>query len=330
MGNMIDAIISNYIVNNNEQGDRLDVFLLKKNFGLSRTRLKKLILDKNLKLNNKLVTEPSKKVKEGDQIDFQIPSVKKLNIKPYNFKLNIIYEDKDLIVIDKPSGISMHPGAGNYNETIVNALLNYDSIKLSNIGGETRPGIVHRIDKDTSGLVVIAKNNITHENLSKQFAEHSITRVYQALIWGKLKPQNGMIKTLITRSIKNRQLMSVSFLKGKEAVTNYKTLEIFENKKCPTLSLIECELETGRTHQIRVHMAYKGNNILGDQKYKKKFKGLKNIDNEILNEMNNLKRQFLHAKKIGFMHPFINERFEFCSKLPNNLEKFLKKLRKMK
>ena len=330
MNNTISSITNNYIVNNNEHGYRLDIFLFKKNIGLSRTRLKKLILDKNLKLNHKFVTEPSKKVKEGDRIDFQIPSVKKLNIEPFNFKLNIIYEDKNLIVIDKPSGISMHPGAGNYNETIVNALLNYDSIKLSNIGGETRPGIVHRIDKDTSGLVVIAKNNITHEKLSKQFADHSITRVYQALIWGKLKPQNGSIKTLITRSTKNRQLMSVSFVKGKEAITNYNTLEIFENKRVPTLSLIECKLETGRTHQIRVHMAHKGNNILGDQKYKKKFKGLKNVDKEIFNEINNLKRQFLHARKLGFEHPIMQERFEFSSKLPNDLEKFLKKLRKSK
>ena len=132
--------------------------------------------------------------------------------------------------------------------------------------GEVRPGIVHRIDKDTSGLVVIAKNNLTHENLSKQFKEHSINRVYQALIWGKLKPQSGKIKTLITRSSKNRQLMEVGISKGKEAITNYKTLEIFENKKTPTFSFVECKLETGRTHQIRVHMSYKGNNILGDKK----------------------------------------------------------------
>ena len=150
----------------------------------------------------------------------------------------------------------MHPGPGNYNNTIVNALIDYDSKNLSNIGNELRPGIVHRIDKDTSGLIVIAKNNISHENLSKQFSDHSITRVYQALVWGKIRPQNGKIETFITRSSRNRQMMEVSSKKGKKAVTNYKTLEIFEDEKIPTFSLVECKLETGRTHQIRVHLSY--------------------------------------------------------------------------
>ena len=163
----------------------------------------------------------------------------------------------------------MHPGAGDYDKTLVNALINYDNKNLSNIGGETRPGIVHRIDKDTSGLVIVAKNNISHENLSNQFSEHSIERVYHALVWGKLRPQKGKIETFIKRSSKNRQLMEVSLFKGKRAVTNYKTLEVFENPKIPTFSLIECKLETGRTHQIRVHMSYKGNNILGDKNIKK-------------------------------------------------------------
>ena len=144
----------------------------------------------------------------------------------------------------------MHPGAGNFDKTIVNALMHYDKNSLSNIGDELRPGIVHRIDKNTSGLVVIAKNNETHENLSKQFSDHTITRVYQLLIWGKLRPSSGRIDTFITRSSKNRQLMEVSRSKGKQAITNYKTIEIFENDKTPTLSLVECKLETGRTHQI--------------------------------------------------------------------------------
>ena len=164
-------------------------------------------------------------------------------------------------MIDKLAGISMHPGAGNYDNTIVNALMNLENKNFSNIGDELRPGIVHRIDKDTSGLIVIAKNNYTHENLSSQFSDHTISRLYQALVWGKLRPQNGVIETLITRSSKNRQLMEVGIVKGKKAITNYKTLEIFENSKVPTLSLVECKLETGRTHQIRVHMSYKGNNI---------------------------------------------------------------------
>ena len=173
----------------------------------------------------------------------------------------------DLIVLNKPSGIVMHPGAGNFENTIVNALINYDKDSLSSIGDELRPGIVHRIDKNTSGLVVIAKNNFSHEHLSLQFSEHTITRVYHLLVWGKIRPSKGKIETLITRSSKNRQMMEVSNTKGKKAVTNYKTLEIFENSNSPTLSLLECKLETGRTHQIRVHMNYLGNSIVGDSVY---------------------------------------------------------------
>ena len=221
----------------------------------------------------------------------------------------------------------MHPGAGNYDNTLVNALINYDSKSLSTIGDELRPGIVHRIDKDTSGLVVIAKNNFVHENLSNQFNEHSINRTYQALIWGKLRPKNGKIETLITRSSKNRQLMEVGIIKGKKAVTNYKTLEIFENTKSPLFSLVECKLETGRTHQIRVHMSYKGNNILGDRKYKKKFKKFKNIDEDLEKLILNLKRQFLHAKTLGFKHPKTGKNIEFTSNLPNDLNLILKKLK---
>jgi len=205
--------------------------------------------------------------------------------------------------------------------------MNYDDKKLSNIGDELRPGIVHRIDKDTSGLIVIAKNNLSHEKLSNQFAEHSITRVYQALIWGKLRPQNGKIETLITRSSKNRQMMEVGITRGKKAITNYKTLETFENDKVPTLSLVECRLETGRTHQIRVHMSHKGNNILGDKKYKKKFKKFKNIDPKLEECILKLDRQFLHAKVLGFYHPRSGKRLEFSSNLPSTLDNILKKLR---
>ena len=314
------------IVNEFENEIRIDFFLTKKKKELSRTRVKKLILNKYLKINNIIIKNPSKKVSAGDKIIFEIPDPKKVSLKPYEYKLDIIYEDSDLIVINKNAGISMHPSVGNYDNTIVNALMNYDK-KLSNIGDELRPGIVHRIDKDTSGLIVIAKNNLSHESLSSQFADHSITRVYQALIWGKLRPQNGKIETFITRSSKNRQMMEVGIAKGKKAITNYQTLETFENDKVPTLSLVECRLETGRTHQIRVHMSYKGNNILGDKKYKKKFKKFKNIDPELEEYILNLDRQFLHAKVLGFDHPTSGERLEFSSNLPVNLDNILKKLR---
>jgi len=315
------------IVNDSDKEIRIDLFLTKKKKELSRTRVKNLILKENLKINNLIVTDPSKKISIGDKITFEIPEPKKASLKPYDYKLDIVYEDSDLIVINKFAGISMHPSVGNYDNTIVNALMNYDDKKLSNIGDELRPGIVHRIDKDTSGLIVIAKNNLSHEKLSSQFAKHSITRVYQALIWGKLRPQNGKIETLITRSSKNRQMMEVGITKGKKAITNYKTLETFENDKVPTLSLVECRLETGRTHQIRVHMSHKGNNILGDKKYKKKFKKFKNIDPKLEECILKLDRQFLHAKVLGFYHPRSGKRLEFSSNLPSNLDNILKKLR---
>tara|TARA_B100001121_G_scaffold200062_1_gene174945 strand:+ start:46 stop:1026 length:981 start_codon:yes stop_codon:yes gene_type:complete len=318
----------NLIVKSSDKDLRLDVFINKKEKNLSRTRIKNLILNNQLKLNNKIINEPSKKISAEDIIDLSIPEPKKASLKPYNFKLDIAYEDDDLIVLNKPAGIVMHPGAGNYDQTIVNALINYNKNFLSNIGGELRPGIVHRIDKNTSGLVVIAKNNYSHENLSLQFSKHSITRVYQLLIWGKIRPSKGKIETLITRSSKNRQMMEVSRIKGKKAVTNYQTIELFENESTPILSLVECKLETGRTHQIRVHMNYLGNSIVGDDKYKKKFKKIKKVDPILVEKLMNLNRQFLHAKTLGFIHPKKNKEMIFNSILPYELEIILKMLRK--
>ena len=319
----------NLIVDQINNGMRVDLFLTKKNPEISRSRIKNLILKKKLKLNNNVLEDPSKKVIAGDKVLLEIPEPEKTSLKPFNYKLDIFYEDEDLIVINKPAGIAMHPGAGDYDKTLVNALIHYQGSNLSTIGDELRPGIVHRIDKETSGLVVVAKNNTTHENLSNQFRDHSITRVYHCLIWGKLRPQSGRIETLITRSSKNRQLMEVGINKGKRAITNYRTIELFENEKIPTLSYVECILETGRTHQIRVHMHHKGNSIVGDKKYKKRFKKLKNIDPNLEKLIANLERQFLHAQKLGFMHPTNNEYLEFSSDLSPDLEILLKKLRNL-
>ena len=320
----------NFIVEEGEKNLRVDIFINKKWGLISRSRIKKLILEKNLKLNNKVIINPAKKVLVGDKISLKIPEIKENSLKPYDYKLKIIYEDDHLLIIDKPAGIIMHPGAGNYDKTIVNALISYNKNSLSNIGEKLRPGIVHRIDKNTSGLVVIAKNNEAHENLAKQFSHHTITRIYQLLIWGKLRPSSGKINTLITRSSKNRQLMEVNISKGKQAITNYKTIETFENDKTPTLSLVECRLETGRTHQIRVHMKHKGNSIVGDDKYKKKYKKIKNIDTNLKIQISNLNRQFLHAKTLGFVHPKNNREMIFSSNLPKELNKLLKMLRNTK
>ena len=319
--------IINLIVNDSNKNQRVDVFINKCENSLSRTRIKNLILKKKLKINDIVSEDPSKKVVVGDKIELDIPEPEKASLKPYDYKLDIVFEDNDLLIINKSAGISIHPGAGNYDNTIVNALMSYCGTSLSNIGDELRPGIVHRIDKDTSGLIVVAKNNISHENLSKQFNAHTIKRVYLALIWGKLRPQSGKIETLITRSSKNRQMMEVGITKGKKAITNYKTLEVFENDKVPTLSLVECELKTGRTHQIRVHMSHKGNNILGDKKYKKRFKKFKNIDEELEKSILKLDRQFLHAKMLGFIHPKSGKELKFSSILPHELENILKTLR---
>ena len=319
--------IINIIVKDEENGSRIDSFISKKEKELSRTRIKNLILQKNLKLNNLIIINPSQKVVTGDKINLVLPEPKKASLKPYKFNIDIVHEDNDLLVLNKPAGIVMHPGAGNYDNTVVNALINHCGKSLSNIGGELRPGIVHRIDKDTSGLIVVAKNNFSHENLSNQFNKHSIERIYELMVWGKLRPQYGKIETLITRSSKNRQLMEVGITKGKIAITNYKTLEIFENDKTPTFSLVECRLETGRTHQIRVHMSYKGNNILGDKKYRKKFKKIKNINHNLEKLIYSLDRQFLHAKVIGFIHPKSGKKLRFNSILPNDLSNIVKTLR---
>ncbi len=320
--------IINFIVEENSDKKRIDIFVFDKCIQLSRTRIKNLILDKKLKINGKVNNVPSKKISKGDSISLEIPEPKQASLIPFNFKLEIIYEDDDLIIINKPAGISMHPGPGNYNNTVVNALMNYDKIKLSSIGDKLRPGIIHRIDKDTSGLVVIAKNNLSHENISKQFSDHSIDRVYNALVWGKLRPQSGIIRTLITRSSKNRQIMDISFTKGRRAITNYKTIKVFEGKNVPTLSLVECKLETGRTHQIRVHMSFKGNQIVGDKKYKKKYKKLKSVSDEINDNLIKLDRQFLHAKILGFNHPKSGKRLFFESNLPEDLKKIINVLEK--
>ena len=197
----------------------------------------------------------------------------------------------------------VHPGANNYENTLVNALINKYKGKLSNINGEQRPGIVHRIDKETSGLLVVAKNNFSHSNLGQQFSDHSIDRKYLCLIWGVIRPLTGRIETFITRNKKNRQLMTAHDFKGKKAITNYKTIKVFNIKDIPKISLVECKLETGRTHQIRVHMKHKGTSLLGDKQYGKKNIKFKKIKKIFLTKLSDLEGQALHAKSLGFVHP---------------------------
>ena len=316
-----------FSVEEEDIGLRLDVILAKKISSLTRSNLKKIIELRQVRINNFIEVSPAKKLKNNDVIEIDLLPRSEVKILPTKIKLDIVYEDKDILIINKPAGMVVHPGAGNYKKTLVNALIYKYKKNLSNINGVTRPGIVHRIDKETSGLLVIAKNNKAHSNLGKQFSNHTIQRTYQALAWGVLRPLNGKIETLIGRSKKNRQLMSVTEISGKNSITNYKTLKVFNIKDIPKISFIECKLETGRTHQIRVHMTHMGNSIMGDGKYKKKYKKLKNIDTNLENLIYKLDRQFLHAHTLGFIHPKTNNEMTFTSILPQELENILLLLR---
>ncbi len=304
-------------------GKRLDIFL-KENIDIyTRSFLKKLIENKQVKLNNNIVSSPSAKIKYKDKISVQIIQNNDQKIIPKRMEIDILFEDKDILVINKPKGMVVHPGAGNNENTLVNALLFKYKNNLSDINGVLRPGIVHRIDKETSGLLVIAKNNFSHSHLGKQFSEHSIKRKYLCLSWGVIRPLNGKINTLISRDKKNRQLMTVSDISGKRAITNYKTIKVFSIKDIPKISLIECELETGRTHQIRVHLKYKGTSLLGDKQYGKNNIRFKKINSEFFEKLNRLSGQALHAKTLEFIHPTTKKWIAFNSELPISFKKIL-------
>tara|TARA_B100001057_G_scaffold478908_1_gene549899 strand:- start:1277 stop:2260 length:984 start_codon:yes stop_codon:yes gene_type:complete len=313
-----------------DKGKRIDIFISEKLKDVTRSNVKKLINLKKVTVNDIIVDAQSTKVKDKDiiKITFQEESNKK--IQSSKKSVDIIYEDKDLIIIDKPQGMVVHPGAGNKNDTLVNILTGNYKKKLSNLSGSIRPGIVHRIDKDTSGLLVVAKNNFTHSALGKQFSSHSIKRRYIALIWGVLRPLKGTIETFITRSKKNRQLMTADEFRGKKAITNYSIKKVFNNKDIPKISLIEFDLETGRTHQIRVHMVYKGTSLLGDQKYRKKNIKFKKIDKFFEKILHSFNGQILHASTLGFEHPRNLKKVEFKSKLPLKFKKLVDYLENLK
>ena len=319
----------NFTVSEEQTSKRVDQFIVEELPSFSRTKIAKLVKEGALLINGQAIKDNAKKVMFGDQVELEVPEAVATDIKPQKIPLDIVYEDKDLLVINKPIGMVVHPGAGNPDGTLVNALLHYCKGNLSGINGELRPGIVHRIDKDTSGLLVVAKNDIAHNALAKQFEEHSIQRTYLAFVWGKMKPIHGRIETFIGRSKYNRQKMSAEVASGKDAITNYKTLEIFKGNTIPDISLIECKLETGRTHQIRVHLSHKKNPILGDQMYGSKMRKIRNIDPELQTIIENINFQALHAQSLGFIHPTSGKELFFTTELPQvllNLKKMLKKL----
>ena len=317
MNNTIKFLVSNINV------ERLDVYLSKKMKNYTRSFIKKLILQKLVSVNRKISTSPSFKIKKNDSIIVKIVKKREKELIPKKIKLNIIYEDSDILVINKPKGLVVHPGAGNFQNTLANGLVFRYKKNLSNINGDFRPGIVHRIDKETSGLLVIAKNNLSHSILSEQFSNHTIKRKYDCLVWGVIRPLNGRIETLIARNKNNRQLMTVSEINGKRAVTNYKTLKVFASKDTPKISLVECELETGRTHQIRVHFKYKGTSLIGDEQYGKKNIKFKKINKQFLENLKSIKGQALHAKTLEFIHPTQKKWMSFRSNHPLDFKKML-------
>ena len=319
-----------FIVNKDLNNKRVDQVVANQYPKISRTKVNKIIKNNLLKLNGSTFNDPSAKVKLGDQIEFISLKEENVDLVPKKMDLKIIFEDEDIIIIDKPVGMVVHPGAGNFENTMVNGLLYHCKNKLSGISGEDRPGIVHRIDKDTSGLLVVAKNDQAHTFIAKQFEEHTIKRSYLVFVHGILRPLHGRIETLIGRNKNNRQKMSTDVAKGKDAITNYETLEVFKGSKILDISLVKCVLETGRTHQIRVHMSHKGNPILGDQTYGKKIKKLRGVDQEFESILKSLKRQALHAHTLGFVHPKTNQDVFYASELPEDLNKLKNRLETLK
>jgi len=312
-----------------EEKNRLDLYLTRNLENLSRSQIKKIIVMGHLKINNQTITEPSKKINMGDSILVEIINIKEDKISPQKLNFEIIHEDEDIVLINKPPGLVVHPGAGNLDRTLVNGLLYLFKHNLSDLGGNLRPGIVHRIDKDTSGVIVVAKNNYCHSKLSNQFEKHTIKRKYEALIWGVLRPLNGKIENKIGRSNYNRQKMAVRINKGKKAITNYKTIKVFQNKNIPTISLVELILETGRTHQIRVQMAHKGNPVLGDKIYGGQKLKFKNINLELEKKVKSFNRQALHAKYLEFFHPRNGNIVKYQATQPKDLENLIDILKKL-
>lgn len=300
-------------------GQRLDKALAEAS-GMSRERIKALLGEGRVLLGGKVVDQASLKCAEGTPFEIRVPATAPAEAQAQDIPLNVVFEDEHLIVIDKPAGLVVHPAAGNLDGTLVNALLHHCRGQLSGIGGVARPGIVHRIDKDTSGLLVVAKTDMAHEGLARQFADHSIERAYFALVAGLPVPPTGTVRGQIGRSDHDRKKMAVLHelnKRGKHAVTHYQLVEAL-----PGAALVECRLETGRTHQVRVHMASIGHALLGDPVYGRTPPRLRPILNEL-----HFTRQALHAAVLGFTHPVTGDSLRFDSKLPTDMTALLVELR---
>jgi 23S rRNA pseudouridine1911/1915/1917 synthase len=308
-----------------DEGERLDRFLARRLPGLSRSRLKQLIEAGCVSAGGATLSEPSRRVKPGQVFAIAVPEAVPATPQGEAIALDIVYEDDDLIVVDKPAGMVVHPAPGNSGGTLVNALIAHCGTSLSGIGSERRPGIVHRLDKDTSGLIVAAKNDATHQALSADFAARRIERRYLAVVWGRPTPNEGEIEGAIGRHPVDRKRMALVKRGGKPALTRYKVLEALG----PGATLIECRLATGRTHQIRVHLAAIGHPLLGDPVYGRETAARRaRLTPTGRVALATLRRQALHAASLGFLHPRTKAWREFASALPADLQRLIKAMKK--
>lgn len=298
-----------FIVPEAAQSERLDVFLVRVMENMSRSHIQKLILEGNIRVNARQV-KANYKLQSGETVTCVIPEAKTVEIIPEDIALDILYEDEYVIVINKPRGMVVHPAVGNYSGTLVNALLEHCE-DLSGINGEVRPGIVHRLDKDTSGVMVAAKNDLAHLSLTEQIKSRTASRRYLAIVYGNIKEEKGVVNAPIGRHSVDRKKMAVTFGNSKEAITNFHVLERFGN-----FTLVECKLKTGRTHQIRVHMAYIGHPVVGDPKYGPERRSF------------SIKGQALHSTELTFVHPATGKTMVFYAPLPEDMNKILMELRK--
>ncbi len=320
-----NLVYSTPIVNKDFKGQRIDKFLSAVLPNISRSQMQKLIALGLVVCDDVTIGDNSYKVKEGEAFTVSVPEAVDAEPQPQEIPLDIVYQDSDLAVVNKPAGMVVHPAAGAYDKTMVNALL-FWCRDLSGVGGVKRPGIVHRIDKETSGLLVVAKNDNAHKFLCEQFAEHSIERTYLAFTFGVPQPLLGTIDGNIGRSPYDRKKMAVVNKGGKHAITHYKVMENFKNQA----ALVKCNLETGRTHQIRVHLSKIGHNLIGDKVYIKAKKLIdKSIDIEMREFINGFSRQALHAQSLGFVHPRTKEKMFFEAMLPDDLQHLLEILRQI-
>ncbi len=316
-----------FTVGEADTGLRLDKFLTSCLPNLSRARVQALLEQGCVTENGKTIDNASAKTKLNQQYQIIIPDIEPSHMLPQAMDLDIIFEDEHLLVINKPAGLTVHPAAGNRDKTLVNALLAHCGDSLSGVGGVARPGIVHRIDKDTSGLLVVAKHDIAHNFLAKQLADHTLGRTYTAIVWGTPKPINGTITGNISRSPTNRQKMAVVKTGGKPAVTHYKTLENLE-----IATLVECNLETGRTHQIRVHFLQIGSPLVGDPTYGQTTTSrlnqniYKHIPEKTRSALLTFNRQALHARELRLIHPHTKKEMKFSCPLPQDMQSLLEAL----